>query len=340
MTGLTDPCDAVRLDPRRGALARRALFGLLPTLLLCAAAHAQSGAGLLVKPWDADQTAEDQTDGYLYSGGHTDDHESGHAFRLFDFESQGRVRLFPGHEASPRFGYEVTLLQSHTSLRGFPRELVDASFAGGTFLSKNNGWVTGITLGTGYAGDSPFSRGNAWYGKADFVVAKIFNDNDSVGMGLDYDGNRTFLPDVPLPGFGYSHRFDPKLKMVFGVPVTSIDWKPIDQLELKLDYTILEDLNADVGYEFLPHLTLYGGYETRREAFHADGLPEHRRLLYLQRRVEVGLRFEPDKLIHFVLAAGYGFDGEFRTGWDNDNTRRFLRFSDEPYLRAGLEVKF
>lgn len=308
--------------------------------LLASFARGQSSAGLLVKPWDIDQTAEDRTDGYLFSGGHTSQHESGHDFRLFELESQGRVRLFPGNVASPRFGYDVTLLDSHTSLRGFPSQLIDASFAGGTFLSKNNGWVTGLTLGVGYAGDEPFARGTAWYGKADFVIAKEFNEKDSVGIGLDYDGNRTYLPDVPLPGFGFSHRFDPKLKMVFGVPVTSVDWKPIEHLEIKLDYTLVQDMDADIGYEFIPHWTVYGGFQTRRDAFHIAGLPNHRRLLYQQRRTEVGVRFQPAKVVSLVVAAGYGFDGEFRTGWDDQRTHRFLRFSDEPYVRAGFELKF
>ena len=324
---------------------RRVFYHVIAALiagpaLLASFAFGQSGAGLLVKPWDADQILEDRTDAYLFSGGHTNDHESGHDFRLFSVESQGRLRLFPGNEASPRFGYDVTLLDSHTSLHGFPHQLIDASFAGGTFLSKNNGWVTGITAGVGYAGDTPFARGTAWYGKADFVVAKVFNENDSIGIGLDYDGNRTYLPDVPLPGVGFSHRFDPKLKMVFGVPVTSIDWKPIEHLEVKFDYVLVQDLDADVGYEFLPHLQVYGGFQTRRDAFHVAGIPDHRRLLYEQRRTEVGLRFQPKKLVSFVVAAGYGFDGEFRTGWDDQRTHRFLRFSDEPYVRAGFELKF
>ena len=323
-----------------GGLLGVLLITVLGGLLFGSAARAQSNAALLVKPWDADQTLEDHTDAYLFSGGHTNDHESGHDFRLFSVESQGRVRLLPGNVASPRFGYDFTLLDSHTSMRGFPSQLIDASFAGGTFLSQYNGWVTGITLGVGYAGDTPFARGTAWYPRADFVLAKKFSETDAIGIGLDYDGNRTYLPDVPLPGVGYSHQFDPKLQLVFGAPLSSLDWKPIQHLEIKLDYLLFSDLDADVGYEFIPHWTVYGGYQTRRNAFHVAELPDHRRLLFLQRRVEVGVRFQPGKHLAFTLAGGYGFDGEFRSGWDLQRTHRVLRFSDEPYVRAGLELKF
>lgn len=310
-------------------------------LLLCVSpARAQSGASLLVKPWDKDQLVEDETDGYIFNGGHTSQRESGHDFQLSSIESSGRVRILPGNVASPRLGYDFTLLNARTRYPGFPHQLIDASVAGGTFLNKTNGWVTGITLGVGYAGDSPFGRGTGWYGKADFVLAKEFSENDAIGIGIDYDGNRTLLPDAPLPGFGYSHRFDPRLKMVFGLPVTSIDWKPIDRLLVHLDYLLVEDLDVDIGYEFIPHWTVYGGFQTRRDAFHAASLRSHQRLFFLQRRAEVGLRFVPGTLATVTLAAGYGFDGEFRTGWDLRDTGRYLRFSDEPYLRAGVELRF
>ena len=326
-----------RTHVRLSSLSIVPLFFILMT---ASPARAQSGASLLVKPWDKDQLVEDQTDGYLFEGGHTGNHEAGHDFRLFALESSGRFRIMPGNVASPRLGYDITYLDAHTRYPGFPTQLIDASFAGGTFLSKSNGWVTGITLGVGDAGDDAFARGTGWYPKADFVLAKEFNENDAIGIGLDYDGNRTFLPDVPLPGVGFSHRFDPKLKMVFGVPVTSVDWKPIDRLEIKLDYTIIEDLDANIGYQIIPHWTVYGGFQTRRGAFHIAELPDHRRLLFQQRRAEVGVRFEPGKLFSVTVAGGYGFDGEFRSGWDSRQTTRVLRFSDEPYLRAGLELRF
>jgi hypothetical protein len=310
----------------------------LSCVLVGSRALAQSSAALLVKPWETDQTAEGHFDGYLFSGGHTK--ETNDQFRLLSLESQGRVRLFPGNVASPRFGYDFLMLGTHTSHPGVPSELLDASVAAGAFVNESNGWVTGLTVGGGYAGDTPFARGSAWYPKADVVLAKKLSDTDAVGIGLDYDGNRTYGPDIPLPGFGYSHQFDPTLLLVVGAPVSSVTWKPIEHLRVHADYYLLTDLNIDVGYEFVKHWTVFGAFESRRDAFHVAGLGHDRRLLFLQRRIEAGIRFKPTDQLSFTLAGGYAFDGEYYSGFDFRKTRRVTGFSDEPFVRAGVELAF
>ncbi|HXE53303.1 MAG TPA: hypothetical protein VN541_09825 [Tepidisphaeraceae bacterium] len=311
---------------------------VLASCLLPSIARGQAGASLLVKPWEADQTLEDNTSGYLFSGGHTN--ETRDRFHMWDLESQGRLRLFPGNEASPRVGYDMTYIGVHTTQPNFPGELLDLSVAGGTFLSKNNGWVTGVTLGAGYAGNAPFACGRAWYGRADFVLAKKFSDTDALGIGLDYDGHRTYAPDIPLPGFGYSHQFDPTILMVIGVPVTSITWKPIPHLRAFADWVLLRDADVDIGYEFIPHWTVFGAFQSRDDAFHVTELPGNRRLLYQQRRVEMGLRFQAREDMTLSLAGGYAFDTDFRAGFDLRDYSRVLYASNEPFLSVEVRVQF
>ena len=327
--------DAIRSICRRPFCS---LLAVAAVLVATQKASGQAGASLLLKTWEADQAVEDQTAGYIFSAGHR--LETDQRFHLLTVESEGRLRLFPGKEASPRLGYDLTLLNAHTNRPGFPSQLLDASVAAGTFLSKQNGWVTGLTLGLGYAGDEPFGRGRAWYGRADFVIAKEFSDTDALGIGFDYDGNRTFLADVPLPGFGYSHQFDPTFQVVAGVPVTSLIWKPIEHLRISGDWELFADLDADIGYEFVKHWTAFAGFESRRTAFWIHDLPGHHRLLYSQRRVELGVRWQPSDHLTFSLAGGYGFSTDFRSGWDYRHSTRFLYGSDEPFVRIGAEFKF
>lgn len=322
----------------RPIVAQSAL--LLAALIALAApsmVHAQASAALLVKPWVEDQTIEQSTTVYGFLGGTTQNNRN---FDLTTVESEGRIRILPGHVASPRIGYDVTFLNTHTNQPGFPGQLLDASVAGGTFLSESNGWVTGLTLGVGYAGDKPFGEGRAWYGRADFVIAKKFSEVDAVGIGLDYDGHRLYAPDVPLPGFGWSHKIDPTLSMVIGVPVTSITWRPAERLRIFADYILLTDFDIDVGYEFVPKWTVFGAFETRDDAFKIESQPGNRRLIYGQRRVEAGLRFQPNDHLIFSAAGGYGFDTNFRSGFDVRNTESVLHASPEPYFRLGLDVKF
>jgi hypothetical protein len=323
----------------RSNTAKFVLFSLVSA---CASgiSHAQTSASLLIKPWEADQAFEDKSRLMFFAGGHSQD--TGRSFDLTSFESQGRVRILPGNEASPRLGYDVTYLNTHSGQPGFPGQLLDASVAAGSFLSqsKSTGWVTGLTLGVGYAGDVPFADGRAWYGKADFVLAKKFSDIDALGIGVEYDGHRTYAQDIPLPGFGWSHQLDPTLLMVIGVPVTSITWKPDPRLRIYADYVMLTDFDVDIGFEVLKHWTVFGAMETRDDAFYVESLKGHHRLMYTQRRIEAGVRWEPVKFVTVSLSGGYGFDTRFENGWDYRNTKSVLHASPEPFVAMALSVQF
>jgi hypothetical protein len=237
------------LDIRRAA----AVALLLMLFSLTQSAFAQTGPDLLIKPWpDKGQISQGTADAYFFDAGHVLD--TGESFRLSEYESEGRFRIIPGNEISPRIGYDFNYLDNHTNNPRIPRQLTNDSLAFGTGVAKwGDGWVAGVTLGVGYAGAHAFDVGKGWYGKADIVIAKEINDTDALGIILDYDGDRPYLPDVPLPGFGYSHRFDPRLKVVLGLPFISVDWKPIDQFQLNADLSVIGTIKASAAYEFIPH---------------------------------------------------------------------------------------
>lgn len=309
-----------------------------------AVVHGQTNAALLIRPWEAAGAVEGSGDLFLDAPGHVK--ETGNHLQLSEADSQGRLRLFPGKEASPRLGYDMTLLNIQTSERGSALQrgigspLLDASFAAGAFVGQENGWIFGATVGLGYAGDSPFAEGRAWYGRGDFVVAKKFSETDAIGIGLEYDGHRSYLPDVPLPGLGYSHTFDPHLDMVIGAPLTSITWKPTDPWRVYIEWELLTDFSGDVSYEFIKHWRVFGGLQTRRDQFYISQLHGHTRLLYSQRRVEAGIRFEPIKQLTFSASLGYAFSTDFRRGWDYRSSSRYIYVTDEPFVHVGLDVTF
>ena len=104
-----------------------------------------------------------------------------------------------------------------------------------------------------------------------------------------------YFPDFPLPGFAYTHEVHKNLQLVLGVPYSSVHWEPIEHLKFDGGYTLLSDLDANVGYEFIPKVTAYAKYEIVRDAFHVEGLPKDRRLLFQTRRAELGLHWDPCK---------------------------------------------
>jgi hypothetical protein len=321
--------------------SRRRLAPCTLILFACfiTSASAQTGPALLVKPWpENEELLDSHTEAFISNSGHTT--RLNDRFHLSDYESVGRFRIIPGNEISPRVGYDFTFLDLHTTNKRLPNQLSDDSIAVGSGLFKNGSWIGAMTVGLGYAGSSPIENCAGWYGKADAILVKQLNNDDFLGFVVDYDGHRSYAPDLPLPGVGYSHRFDPKLQMVVGFPYSSVSWKPIERLDFEFEYAMLSDIRARLSYEFIKHWMGYGLWDYRRDAFHVSNLEKDRRLLFVQHRIETGIRFQPVRQATFGLGIGYGFDGELNQGFDFQRTHRIADFSDEPYVRGEVDVRF
>src|SRR5215204_2104128 len=306
-------------------------------LLTASATFAQSGPSLLIKPWPKEQFIESSTDALFFFDSTIKD--NGDQYNLDIYESIGRIRLLPGNIASPRIGYELTYLDINSEDPRLPRHLSDQSIGAGFAFAKFDGWIAGATLGIGYAGDTPFADGEGWYGKADVIVGKELNKNSTLTVGIDYDGNRTFMPDVPLPGIEYAFKLPERsLELVVGAPVNALIWDGMDKVKVEITYTMLSRLDARMSYQFAPHISVFGRIETRELAFHLDELEEiNDRLIYLQRRGELGVFWTPYKFLNIVVAGGYSFNQEFTNGFDTRRDFNIARIDDTPYGRFGVE---
>jgi len=312
------------------------LLSALAVLLICTIVQAQTGAGLLLKPWPTDQFLENTTDAYIFNASRTD---GGQSLQVSDSDSCGRLRLQPGNFASPRLGYDFHFLDTSSKSGIIPRELTDLSLAVGSAVGEYHGWIAGMTVGVGYAGDAAFSRGSAWYGKATFDLGKQVTDQGIVALILDYDGNRPYFPDIPLPGVVYRHHFDDTLCLSVGLPYSCIVWNPIDKFRFEASYRLASKFTAQIGYELVKHVSVFGGYHYVQEAYHIDGLGSRQRLLFSDQRVEAGVEYNPNTRCSFRLAAGYAFDNRFDRGFGFENTHGLVSFGDTPYVRATLELK-
>jgi hypothetical protein len=325
---------------RAGAGLAGLALSVALVLLMASGASAQTNSALLAKPFPKELLVQSEAGGLVLEGGHTQ--KSDHDFHLGIYGTQGMFRLMPGEVASPRIGYNFLYLDTHTSLPGFPERLVDQSVAFATPIGKYEDWIFGASLGVGYAGDSFFGDGDAYYGLASLAAIRQIDDASALVFVLDYDGNRTFLPDIPIPGVEYVRRIGDTLEMTLGVPLSSVRWKPADQLTIELAYYIPYDVRLDIGYEVIPHVTLFGRTRQETEGFYVDGLGQnYYRILFEQRRAEAGLRYSPDEHLNFDVALGYAWGGEFSSGFSTrSSTREIADISDEPYIRAGLELRY
>lgn len=326
-----------------------------------AAARGQTNSGLLLEPLQDEILIEADASGTFLDKGSTGEG----SISIDYYEVNGRVRpLLRDFRAKPRFGYDLTLIDVSTTDPRLPdAQLVDTSvgfgmgiFQGGEGSGPLRDAIAGITLGVGYAGVGAFDDGNAYYGLATLAVGRVFDNGDAFGLVVDYDGNRTFLPDWPLPGFQYQKNLPgplpgrDTLKLNIGFPFTGVIWGPTDRLTVTANYAIPDEFTGRIDYELLQNTGVFAEVAARREAFHWDELDDGGdRLLFRQRRVEAGVRYtlndnldqagvEPG--LTAVLAGGYAFGQEFEVGFDSRDTDGLADPSDEPYVRVGLELRY
>src|SRR5688572_29219764 len=268
------------------------MLRFLTALFVClftASALAQTGADLLIRPFAEDVRYEIEATGYPIFDGHTDN--AGADYDLTLYEVRGRSKEDePRHV--PRFGFDFAHLDVGGNDPALPERLTDVSAAVAFRVPTAYGFKGGIAIGGGYAGDGPFGDPHAFYGKATIGLSKTLDEFSDLGIGLEYDGNRTIFPDVPLPGFAYRRKVDTTLILVLGVPVTSIEWKPDDRFTLLLEYLLVDRFDVRVDYRVVGGLNVFASLDQRRLAFEMDELPNHDRLLFEQRRAPAGILSE------------------------------------------------
>lgn len=318
----------------------------LTALGLAAEAGAQTGPELILKPFPQELRLEATADAWVTETGRAID--TGESLQLAIVETQGRFRITPGEIASPRIGYAFKYFRIDSGLDALPEDLYDQSIGFATPVGQYEQWIFGLSVGVGYAGESPFGDDDAWYGRASLVAFRELDETSALAIALDYDGNRTFEPDWPLPGFAYLKRLQDNLTLTVGVPVTSVEWFPTENLRVEVSYLLVENFAARVGYTFPGGFEVFGAVGQRTDAFFVDGdqYDSDDRLLFEQRRAEVGVTYRAvqarvgDPALEFTAAVGYAFDGEFSVGYDTGDSDLIADVSDEPYARFGLQVRY
>lgn len=331
---------------RRQGLALLTSSVVTGSLFLSSSAHAQTGADLLLGSFGENQNYSMSLNGFFLQDGHVKE-DDGDA-QLMIYNSSGRWKLdlegvIPGiNRAQPRAGFNFTMVDLVDRDDAIlPSQFMDASFGVGLGIAKGDRWQAGLSVAIGYASGSAFDDANAWYGKADLAVGYVLNEREKIGFVLDYNGNRTFMPDVPLPGVIYTRVISDQITVDVGFPYSEIVYKPDETWTFRLRYVIPDGGEAEVIYALNRNFGIYASFQQQNEAFHWDELENSNdRVLFSQTRAEVGIRTTYNDRFSFLLAGGYSFNTEFETGWDTRDTEKLAEISDEPYLRIGFELKF
>ena len=291
----------------------------------------------MAEPWDED-VLQTHADAFIFPSGHLD-YPAG-SVQLSEVESQGRYRFSDDPGPGPAVGYSLNVL----SLRGrqtlLPSQLADVSLGGALPLGSIRDWSIGVSGAVGYAGDRPFATSTAWYGRADIVASHEIKPGTRFLLLLEYDGNRGILPDVPLPGIAYSSKVNEQLEYTLGYPTTSITWRPFKGIGLEANWYVPDSAGASIEYSLGEHWSIFLAFDAQDSLYHSSNLHGNRRIFFLEDRLEAGARWKLNDSINFVVAGGYAFARQFVRGFDEIDTNRISRLSDQPYLRLGFSASF
>ena len=306
-------------------------------LVVSGPAPAQTTSELLINPWDEDAF---QTNGeaVLFESGRL--RGAGSSVQLSEVESEGRWRFGGENDYGPSLGYALNFLSLRGSQRLVPGQLADASVGGAVPVSRVGQWSLAASAAVGYAGDRPFADGAAWYGRATLLASRQIRPGAQLIFLLEYDGNRGILPDVPLPEVAYRSKVSEQLEYVLGYPTTSVTWKPINHVDLDVNWYVPDSFDATAEYTLGEHWSVFGGFSARDFPYHVSQLHGDRRLFFLENRFEAGLKWKPGDALSFTLAGGYAFDRRFDRGFDEFDLKGVTALSSQPYLRVGLNLSF
>ena len=317
--------------------AAAVLAATIPTLAL-----AQAGPELLLKPMEKGLTFDGDTSATYFFQRPTPQAGAGEAAQLQRYVADGRLRLYPASQADPRLGVSYTQLDLGHSVPGLQRQYENLQVSVGTGIAKYDGWVAGLVLGAGYSGSNAFGDGNGYYGAATVLFGRTYSDTFDIGIALDYDGNRTFMPDTPLPGF-VVHAVIPDRKLEFslGFPFAYGRWRPIDQLLLEVNFTFPGFVGARVSYDVVKGVGLFASVAQSVEGFHDPALTSSAdRVLFYQNRAEGGLRLSINDRFTVLAAGGYAYAQDFRYGFDTQNDHEITQINDGPYVRLEGQFRF
>jgi hypothetical protein len=308
-------------------------------MCICSAASAQTDPAALLVPFPPGVNGQVQGNALFENQGYIK--KSDDDFRISIYESEGRYQLTDKFRINPTVGYDARVIDINTKSNVVPGTLTDTGVSFGTPLYQfNSGWFVAGIVGVGYAGSNAFVKSDAYYGRATAIVGKELGPDSSLLIGLDYNGNRSAYPDIPLPGFAYSKRYFPTIVAVVGFPYSSVTWKPVPEFKAEAGFSFPNEFDVHLEYGITQHIKAVASYEAYEEPFHVDQVGGNDRMFYCYNGVEAGLKFQPMHDVGLFAAAGYQFGQEFNRGWDDTDMDRIVSISDEPYLRFGLNLSF
>ncbi|MCE5282189.1 MAG: hypothetical protein LLG93_08840 [Deltaproteobacteria bacterium] len=225
---------------------------------------------------------------------------------------------------------------------GFPGTLWDMEFGSLYRRRLENGWIGGIATGVGSASDKPFQS----FDETTLDVTAFTRIPDGGRNAwlvlVNFNNNREFLRNIPLPGVGYWYEPGDRFRAIIGVPFLYMAVRPISDVTLDLAYFPIRRIHAGASYLVLTSVKLYGAFDWRTERyFRADRTDRDRRLFYYEKRLAAGCQWRTGEHLTLDLSGGYAFDRMFFEGEDyGDRDFNRIDIASGPFISIQAAFRF
>lgn len=261
-------------------------------------------------------------------------------------ESFGLARLERTTPGGLVLGYEVTYLDLEAGDPVLPQRAIDQRLSIGRSLGSYDfgGWVGqwsfSGTAGLGYSTTHPYSDGNAFYGNGTLLGMHQIDPSSSLWIFVEYNGNRSVFPDVPLPGFTYNKRFNETWSAQLGFPFGSVSYTPNERLKATLTVAPPFGISGNAQYKLSEHLSTFVRLRRETSAFFEEGQGSSTRLFYSRFEADLGLEAQLTRQFILVPSVGVLFDQEFERGFDRSNADNVADLDAAFFVRLTAKLRF
>jgi hypothetical protein len=224
----------------------------------------------------------------------------------------------------------------------FPDELWNVRVGTGYRHRFDSGWIGGVNVTVGSPSDRPFASADELDISATAVLRVPARGRDAWIYFLNYGSNREFLPNLPLPGIGYSYEPSDQLTAVVSTGLVSLRYRPVETLTLSASYVALRTVDVRLTYQVFRPVRLWVGFDWTNERYLRAGRADpDDRLFYYEKRVRAGAIVGLARQLFVEATVGYSFDRFYFEGEDyGDRDRNRIDVGDGPFAAVRLGARF
>ena len=224
----------------------------------------------------------------------------------------------------------------------FPDELWDIRIGTGYRHRLDSGWISAFDVTVGSPSDRPFASADEVAVNATALLRVPARDRDAWIFFLNYGSNREFLPNVPLPGFGYSYQPSDQFTAVVTTGLASVEYRPVETLTLSASYIAIRTMDVRLTYQVFRPVRLWAGFDWTNDRYlRADRADPDDRLFYYEKRIRVGAIIGLARQLFVDATVGYSFDRFYFEGEGyGDRNRNRIDVGDGPFAALRLGTRF